>query len=450
MQRFAQEFGTWSRLVGKAVLLAVVAGLVGDVGAGEQKQPSSAETKGPSDWTRFRGPLCDGKCPETGLLKTWPEGGPKLLWTMEGLGRGYSSVTIADGKLFTTGDLPDPKGGESQYILAFDLTSRKRLWATRIGPPHRDGGCRSTPTIDGDLAFVIGTEGDLVCVETATGKIRWQKNFPKDFGGRMMSVWKYSESPLVDGPKVVCTPGGPEATMVALNKNTGNLIWKCAVPPFGSRGADGAGYTSMVAADIAGVRQYITIIGRGAIGVAAQDGRFLWGYNRIANRVANIPTPIVRDSYVFVTTSYETGSALLRIVRDGKNFRAEEVWFNGPQEFENHHGGVVLVGDHLYGGSGRNRGVPVCLEFLTGKVVWRAEPVGNRSAAVLYADGHLIFRYEDGRVALIEATPEGFRLKGKFMAPVRNGPSWAHPVIHDGKLYLRSHDTLMCFDLKGP
>jgi outer membrane protein assembly factor BamB len=272
MQRFAQEFGTWSRLVGKAVLLAVVAGLVGDVGAGEQKQPSSAETKGPSDWTRFRGPLCDGKCPETGLLKTWPEGGPKLLWTMEGLGRGYSSVTIADGKLFTTGDLPDPKGGESQYILAFDLTSRKRLWATRIGPPHRDGGCRSTLTIDGDLAFVIGTEGDLVCVETATGKIRWQKNFPKDFGGRMMSVWKYSESPLVDGPKVVCTPGGPEATMVALNKNTGNLIWKCAVPPLGSRGADGAGYTSMVAADIAGVRQYITIIGRGAIGGPPKTG----------------------------------------------------------------------------------------------------------------------------------------------------------------------------------
>ncbi|HOM18302.1 MAG TPA: PQQ-like beta-propeller repeat protein [Thermoguttaceae bacterium] len=460
-QMFFRRFGNWGKWTSRAVFLGMAIGLgLGTAIAAENKPAASSGTvpsaessgtNGPADWTRFRGPHCDGQSPETGLLKTWPEEGPKLLWTMQGLGRGYSSVTIAGGKLFTTGDRPDPNGGQSQsqYVIAFDLASRKELWSVRIGPPHPDGGCRSTPTIDGRLAFVIGTDGDLVCVETATGRVRWRKSFPNDFGGRMMSIWKYSESPLVDGDKVVCTPGGPDAAMVALNKHTGQLIWKCAVPPLGPRGADGAGYTSMVAAQIEGVRQYITIIGRGAIGVAADDGRFLWGYNRIANRVANIPTPIVRDNYVFVTTSYETGSALVRIVRDGEKFRAEEVWFNTHKDFENHHGGVVLVGDYLYGGSGRNRGIPVCLEFLTGKVVWRAEPVGQRSAAVLYADGHLIFRYEDGQVALIEATPEGFRLKGKFMAPVRNGPSWPHPVIHDGKLYLRSHDSLMCFDLKN-
>ncbi|MCS7304629.1 MAG: PQQ-like beta-propeller repeat protein [Thermoguttaceae bacterium] len=448
---YSQWFGKWTGGLIKAAFGGMlIIGLCGWVGiAAEKKAIATSGAKGTGDWTRFRGPNCDGKCLETGLLKSWPEGGPKLLWTMEGLGRGYSSLTIAGGKIFTTGDRPDPKGGESQYVMAFDLASRKELWATPIGPPHPDGGCRSTPTIDGDLAFVIGTEGDLVCVETATGRLRWRKSFPRDFGGRMMSGWKYSESPLVDGDKVVCTPGGPVATVVALNKYTGKLIWRCAVPPLGPKGADGAGYSSMVAADIQGLRQYITIIGRGAIGVAAKDGRFLWGYNRIANNVANIPTPIVRDNYVFVTTSYRTGSALLRIVRRGEKFLAEEVWFNGPQDFENHHGGVVLVGDYLYGGSGQNQGVPVCLEFLTGKVVWRAQPVGQRSAAVLYADGHLIFRYEDGMVALIEATPEGFRLKGKFMAPVRKGPSWAHPVIHDGKLYLRSHDTLMCFDLRN-
>lgn len=434
----------WSVQNFLAALVAIGLGIGGAGAAGENPGP----TKGPADWTRFRGPQCDGKCLETGLLKAWPEGGPKLLWTLQGLGRGYSSITIADGKIFTTGDRPDSDGGESQYVMAFDMKSRKELWATRIGPPHPDGGCRSTPTIEGPLAFVIGTEGDMVCVETATGKVRWRKSFSADFGGKMMSVWKYSESPLVDGDKVVCTPGGPDAMMVALDKNTGKAIWKCAVPKLGPQGADGAGYTSMVGAQIAGLRQYITIIGRGAIGVAADDGRFLWGYNRIANKVANIPTPIVRDNYVFVTTSYETGSALLRIVRDGEKFRAEEVWFNGPKQFENHHGGVVLVGDYLYGGSGRNRGVPVCLEFLTGQVMWQADPPGGRSAAVLYADGHLIFRYEDGLVAWIEATPEAFRLKGKFMAPVRKGPSWPHPVIHDGKLYLRSHDTLMCFDLK--
>ena len=401
---------------------------------------------GPADWSRFRGPDCDGKCPETGLLQEWPEGGPELLWKLEGLGTGFSSVTIVDGRIFTMGDV-EVDGKESQCVMAFDLKTREQLWVTPIGPPHSDGP-RCTPTVDGELLYVVGTEGDLVCAESATGKIRWRKHFVRDFQGKYMMHWKFSESPLVDGEKLLCTPGGPEATIVALDKKTGEVIWKCAVPEIGGRGKDGAGYSSMIVAEIDGVRQYVQILGRGAVGVEAETGRFLWGYNRIANPTANIPTPVVRGDYVFVTTSYKTGSALLKLTRNGDGMDVEEVYFLGQKEFENHHGGVVLVGDYLYGGSGQNQGVPVCLEFETGKIAWTADPPGRQSAAVLYADGHLYFRYQDGLVALMEARPDEYRLKGTFRPPVKKGPGWPHPVIHDGRLYLRDNDVLMCYDVR--
>ncbi len=432
----------------------------GDGAAGDGKrQAASAGVRGVSvpvrpdvppkadDWPRFRGLKCDGICTETGLLDEWPDGGPRLLWMIEGLGKGYASVSIVGGKMFTMGDRAAADGSEKQYVIALDPATRDELWATPVGPPHRDGP-RSTPTVDGELLYAIGTEGDLVCLESATGKLRWKKSFPEDFGGKMMTGWKYSESPLVDGDKLVCTPGGPDATIVALDKRTGEVIWKCAVPHLGGRGKDGAGYSSMVVAEIDGVRQYVQILGRGAVGVEAETGRFLWGYNRIANPTANIPTPIVRGDCVFVTTSYRTGSALLKLSRNGGRMDVEEVYFLGPEEFENHHGGVVLVGDHLYGGSGQNNGVPVCVEFETGRIAWKEEPLGRRSAALLYADGHLYLRYEDGLIALVEAAPEAFRLKGTFRTAVKNGPSWPHPVIHDGKLYLRDRDALMCYDVR--
>lgn len=401
-----------------------------------------------ADWPQFRGPNASGICKETGLLTDWRNDPPSMLWKIDGLGKGYSSVSIADGRLLTMGDRPDSDGEESQYVIALDLETQKELWATRVGPPHRDGP-RCTPTIDGPLVYALGTSGDLVCLSTADGKLLWKKSLTEDFGGKMMSVWRFSESPLVDGQRVVCTPGGPDAGMVALDKETGDLMWKCVIPNIGDRGKDGAGYTTIVAAEIAGVRQYVTIVGRGAIGVEAETGRFLWGYNRVANKVANITSPIIRGDLVFVTTSYKTGSALLRISRNGSAFEAEELYFLGPKEFENHHGGVVLVGDHIYGGDGQNNGTPVCLEFETGKIRWKPEAPGRRSAAVLYADGHLIFRYEqEGLVALIEANPDSYRLKGTFKTPFGNGPAWAHPVIHVGKLYLRDKDVLMCYDVR--
>jgi len=398
------------------------------------------------DWPEFRGPQRDGKCGETGLLQQWPEGGPKLLWKREGLGKGYSTVSIVGDKIFTTGDL-EREGSNSQYIIALDLNTQKELWTARVGPPHASGP-RCTPTVDGDLVYAIGTSGDLVCAEVATGKVVWRKNFETDFGGKMMSMWKFSESPLVDGEKLVCTPGGKEASIVALNKNTGALIWKCGIPEIGDRGKDGAGYSSIVVSEACGVRQYVQIMGRGAVSVAADDGKFLWGYNKIASGIANIPNPQVRGDYVFVTCNYNSGSALLKLSRDGDGVKAEEVYSLDGKQFENHHGGVVLVGDYIYGGHGGNRGAPVCLEFLTGKIAWKPKAPAKGSAAVLYADGHLLFRYDSGPIFLYEATPEEFKVKGHFKPLTGEGPAWPHPVIHDGKLYLRHNDLLLCYDLR--
>ncbi len=399
------------------------------------------------DWAQFHGPNRDAKCIETGLMQKWPEGGPELLWKLEGLGKGYSTVAIAGGKIFTMGDR-ELGGAEKQCVMAYDLNTRKELWSTPIGPPHSDGP-RCTPTVDGDLLYVIGTSGDLACVETATGKIVWRKNFPKDFGGKMMSMWKFSESPLVDGEKLVCTPGGNDAMFVALDKKTGELIWKSALPDIGRRGKDGAAYSSMIVAEIDGVRQYIQIIGRGAVGIRASDGKFLWGYNRIANGTASIPTPVARGNHVFVTTSYKTGCALLKLTRDGDSMKVDEVYFLTHKDFENHHGGVILVGDHIYGGDGQNNGTPVCLEFLTGKIAWKPKAPAGGSTAVLYADGNFIFRYDKGPVFLVEATPEAFKIKGKLEPPKGGGPAWPHPVIHDGKLYLRHKDILLCYDIRA-
>jgi outer membrane protein assembly factor BamB len=403
------------------------------------------------NWPEFRGAARDAVSRETGLLKSWPDGGPTLLWKLKGLGNGLSSVSIANGRLYTIGDRRTEDGEEMQCVQAYNLRTQKLLWATPIGPPHARGqkGPRCTPTVSGRLVYALGTEGDLACLDAAKGKIRWKKNIVEEFGGKLMSGWKYSESPLVDGNKVICTPGGDDAMMVALNKMNGETIWKCKAPKLGEKGGDGAAYSSAVIAEIGGVRQYVQLVGRGVIGVDSRNGRFLWGYNNVANNVANIPTPVVRGPYVFATTAYSTGAVLLKVVRNGRRFEAREVYFTDPKDFQNHHGGVVLVGDHIYAGHGPNKGDPACVEFGTGKVIWKQKSPSGGSAAVLYADGNLIFRYDRGEVVLVEATPEEFRIKGRFKAQRGTGPAWAHPVIHNGRLYLRHSDVLACYDLRA-
>jgi outer membrane protein assembly factor BamB len=403
-----------------------------------------------ADWPQWRGPNRDGICSETGLLKSWPADGPKLLWEITGLGPGYSSMSIVDGRLYTMGDI-SLDSEKTQCVLAYDLATHNRLWTAKVGPKHNDGGPRCTPTVDEGLIYAIGTSGDLVCVDAKTGGIRWTKNFEKDFGGKNPG-WRYSESPLIDGNKLLCTPGGRDAVMVALNKKTGELIWKCSMPDIGRKGKDEAGYSSIVVTEAGGVRQYIQLTNKGLIGVAAKDGRFLWGYNKIANNVANIPTPIVFGNFVFCSTAYNTGSALLELTAANDGIEAKEIYFLDARTLQNHHGGLVRVGDYIYGGHDHNKGKPTCIEAKTGKVMWQADQPGGGSAAVLYADGNLYFRYEDDTLALIEANPQQYNLISTFKLPKRpgmSGPGWSHPVIVDGRLYARHSDVLMVFDIKA-
>jgi outer membrane protein assembly factor BamB len=401
-----------------------------------------------ADWPGWRGPHRDAIFPETGLLKQWPQGGPRLAWKAQGLGGGFSSLSIAGDRIFTMGDR-----GDSQYVLALNLADGKQIWATKIGPAWDDdetGGPRGTPTVDGDSVYAIGTEGEVVCLNRATGAIRWQKSMTRDYNGQMMSVWKYAESPLIDGDRLLFTPGNFDAMVVAVDKRTGKDLWRGEVGRISGNGSNGAGYSSIIASDGAGVHQYVQLIGRGLIGVRAEDGKVLWKYNRVANDIANIATPIVRGDYVFASTSYGAGSVLLKLSKTADGVDAKEVYYLDGPVFQNHHGGVVLVGDFLYGGHGQNNGFPTCIEFLTGKIRWggNIRPEGaTGSAAVAYADGHLYFRYQNGAMKLFDASPEGFKETGSFHIPDVRKPSWSHPVIHDGKLYLREQDTLLVYDV---
>jgi outer membrane protein assembly factor BamB len=400
-------------------------------------------------WPQWRGPQRDGVSTETGLLASWPAGGPPKLWTASGLGAGFSSLAIANGRIFTMGDRSD-----GQYIVALDEQTGKPLWATRVGQRHDDpdglGGARATPTVDGDLLYTTTTDGDLYALETATGKMRWKKSLPNDFGGRMMSQWRWAESPLVDGDRVVVTPGGSKTSMIALDKKTGAGIWFTTVPRLGSEGSDGAGYSSIVISNGGGVKQYIQLMGRGVVSIRASDGWYMWGYNRVANNIANISTPVVSGNYVFASTSYDAGSALLEIAAapEGR-VTARQKYFISPGQFQNHHGGVVLLGGYLYGGHGRSNGVPVCIELSTGKLMWpRARGAGSGSAAVTAADGHIYFRYQDGTMALVEASPAEYKETGRFTIPDVHAFSWSHPVITGGRLYLREQDALHVYNIK--
>jgi outer membrane protein assembly factor BamB len=401
----------------------------------------------PFDWPQWRGPNRDDVGRETGLLAEWPSDGPPRAWTRKGLGGGFSTPSVAAGRVFGMG-----VKGTDEVVWALDEATGEPLWSTRIAA-YANGkgggfeGPRCTPTADGDLLYAVGISGDLVCLESATGKERWHKNYGKDFGGRMMSGWGFSESPLVDGDLVICTPGADAAALAALDKKTGAVRWKAAVP-----GGGGAGYASVMPAEAGGVKQYVNWLKNFLVGVSAKDGKFLWKYEKAHNTTANIPTVVVRGDNVFCSTGYKDGgSALLKLVPSGNGVKAEEVYYHNARELQNHHGGMVLIGDYLYGGHGHNSGAPVCVEFATGKVVWKQDRgPGSGSAAVTYADGRLYFRYQNGVMALIDATPAGYRLVSKFQLPEDSSkPSWPHPVIANGKLYVRDQDVLMCFDVKA-
>lgn len=405
-----------------------------------------------ADWPQWRGPERSGRSPETGLLPEWPEGGPALAWRAAGMGVGYSSLAVVGETIYTMGDRED-----GQYALAVSADGGALRWKARLGPRFEDarGGPRSTPTVDGDRLYVLTTEGVLVCLDTTTGAERWRRSLPDDFDGYMMKAmgsydWRFSESPLVDGDRVIATPGHIRALMVALDKTTGKEIWRTQGRRLGPVGSDGAAYSSAVVSEALGIRQYVQLVGRGLIGVSAETGELLWGYNRIASDIANIATPIVHGDLVFASTGYGTGAALVKIVKTAEGIDAEEVYFLEAGTLQNHHGGLILDQGAIFTGTGHNKGFPIAVDLLSGKPLWGPERTqGRESAAVSYADGRLYFRYQDGRMILVDARRDAFRERGTFMIPDVQKESWSHPVIAHGKLFLREQDNLFCYDVRA-
>ena len=389
------------------------------------------------DWPQWRGPNRDGVSTETGLLDSWPESGPPQIWKASGLGGGYSSPSIVAGKIFGTGYV-----GEEEVVWALSTSDGKEIWSTPVakvavayGEIEYSEGPRATPTVDGDHLFVLGAAGHVSCLEVESGKVVWTHSLPDDLGGKVMSDWGYSEAPLVDGDQVICTPGGPKGTVAALDKKTGELLWQS------KELQDPAAYSSVIAAELGGKKQYVVLTGASVAGIAPKDGAVLWTAER-KGKTAVVPTPIVEGDHVWVTSGYGVGSHMFHIGESGGKFVAELVY--DSRKLKNEFGGAIKVGDHVYGSSGVTF---VCMDFKTGDVAWRERSIG--SGGLLYADGHFYLRNDRGKLALIEASPEAFVEKSRFEQSDRSeSKSWPTPVISDGRLYLRDQDSLTCYDIK--
>jgi outer membrane protein assembly factor BamB len=391
------------------------------------------------DWPQWRGPQRNGISKETGLLKEWPKEGPKLVWKIDDLGSGYSTPSVAGDRVYVLGN----EGMENESVHARSAKDGHRLWSARLGKVGPNQGqqypaARSSPTVDGELLFALGSDGDLACIEASAGKIRWAKNLRSDFDGKPGN-WAYAESPLVDGDVVVCTPGGSEATLVALDKKSGNVVWKSAVP-----GGDQAAYASAIVIQPGGLKQYVQFLQNGLVGIEAKTGKFLWRYEKTAKgSPANIPTPVERDGYIY-SASGRGGGALIKLKVNQGAVEVEEVY--ASPKLPTAIGGAVLVGHFLYGTS---RAL-FCTEFTTGNLKWEESAIG--AASVCFADGCLYLHGENGQVALVEATPEGYHEKGRFTPPEqpqRRGAAWAYPVVANGRLYVRDTGTMWSYDIKA-
>jgi len=402
-----------------------------------------------ADWPQWRGPNRDGISKETGLLKQWPESGPKLLWQVKDLGDGYATPAVVGNRLYVMSST----GTDNDMVKAMATADGKQVWSTRLGNvgPNRGQnypGSRSTPTIDGDKLYALGSDGDLACLEAATGKVVWQTNLRTTFSGKTGN-WAYAESPLIDGDTLVCTPGGPTATMVALNKKTGAPIWTCAVP----EGNDAA-YSSITIVNAAGVKQYVTFLSKALIGVEAKTGKLLWKYSgSVGASPANIATPIAKNEFVYSATG-KGGGGLVQLKASGGGVEAAEIYLSN--KLPTAIGGAVELNGYLYG---TNTGSLICADFATGDVKWQ-DGSSIKVGSLLYADGCLYWHgQETGEVALVEATPDAYREEGKFTPPdmparrssdeKMNGKAWAYPVVANGRLYIRDWNCLWCYDIKA-
>ena len=393
-----------------------------------------------ADWPQWRGPERNGISKETGLAKEWPKEGPKLLWQAKDIGDGYSTPAVVGERLY----LISNQGMENEFVHALSVADGKEVWKTTIGKVGSNQGpqypgTRSTPTFDGDALYALGSNGDLVCLNAADGKEQWRKDLRKDFGGKP-GKWAYAESPLVDGEVLVVAPGGSKATIVALNKKSGNVVWESVIPE-----GDEAAYASAMIVEVGGLKQYVEFLSKGLVGVEAKTGKLLWRYEKTAqNSPANIPTPLVQDQFVY-SAAGRSGGGLVQLKAAGSTVEADEVYFT--PKLPTAIGGAVVLEGNLYGTNGQGL---LCAVLKTGDIKWQERGVG--AGSVCYADGRLYIHGENGEVALVEATPEAYREKGRFAPPEppKKGPgkAWAYPVVANGRLYIREMGTVWCYDVK--
>lgn len=403
-----------------------------------------------ADWPQWRGPKRDGHSADTKLLEEWPEEGPKLLWSVkdaDGIGTGYGQPAVVKGKVFLLGGT-GARQNATEFVTCLNARDGTQVWQTKLETSRGNysdgwgGGPRSTPTVDGDRVFVLGATGDLVCLSADKGKVLWTKNLVKDFNGSIPG-WGYCESPLVDGDQLVCTPGG-RGGLVALDKTNGKLLWACKDIK------DSAGYSSVMIAEVGGVKQYVQQTMSSALGVRAKDGKLLWKEGEIARRVAVIPSPVIHGDHVFITAGYGAGCECFKLEKDGDGTKATLVYTN--RVMQNQHGGVVRVGDYGYGYS--DSGAWMCIDLKKGgdKPVWQHRGIGKGSISA--AGGYLYcYSESDGTLARVKASEKKYEEAGKFKIPQLSklrpgsGKVWAHPVIADGKLFLRDYEMLYVYDL---
>jgi outer membrane protein assembly factor BamB len=350
---------------------------------------------------------------------------------VNGLGNGFGSVAVKGDRIFVQG-----LRGRDSLVHSIDRATGQYVWSKNLGrggDNDRGPGPRGTPTIDGDRMYVLTETGVLACLRAADGTMLWQRNVLTDFVGGNIT-WLISESPLIDGDRVIVTPGGRGAGMVALDKMTGRTLWTS------KELSDEAGYASAVPVDVGGVRAYTTLTGTSAVGVRASDGKLLWRYRPAANNTANITTPVVSGNQVFYTSAYGTGAGLVNLTASNGELRATEAYFT--RDMQNHHGGVVLVNGTLYG---FNNSILTAIEFNSGRMLWRHRSVGK--GAVTYADNRLYVLSEDNVVGLAEVTPAGYRETGRFAIADQGWNSWAHPVVIGGRLYIRNQGTLTSYSV---
>ena len=385
-----------------------------------------------ADWPQWRGPSRSGISSETGLLRQWPAAGPPRVWATPNIGAGFGSLAVRGDRIFLQG-----MRNSQSVVSALNRADGKLVWARNLGAAgdnYQGPGPRGTPTVDGDRLYALTENGDLATLRVQDGSVVWQRNILKDFGGRNPG-WLISESPLVDGNQVIVTPGGRSAGMVALDKMSGKTIWTT------KELSDEAGYASAIVADVQGVRTVMTLTAEAGIGVRASDGKLMWRHRAVANNTANIATPVFFDNKVFYSSAYGTGGALLGLRAESGEVRAQEIYFT--RGMQNHHGGLVLVNGYLFG---FDNSILTCLEFATGKMMWQHRSVGKGSLS--YADGHLYILSENNVVGLAEATPAGYREKGRFTIADQGWQSWAHPVISGGRLYLRNQGMLTAYNIQ--